>query len=353
MTSLRTAIPDVPGRMRWTGALAAWGVLLCVAPGASGLDHKAGDLNDDGCVNITDFNLLKASFGGTPPDPCKAAGDIDQDGDVDIVDSNMFSNFYFLAPVACRPTTSPFGCNSYTSCEVVCEDICNLPDNGSGTVDLPPDGCSYLSPGNFHAIVDSLPPDTQLEVSAAHRGFTNITRTPGGSLGGEIEEFDSEVRLEIHGRGTLIDYQRVIVMGSVPVEIHTGPKQDGQSYQQFPADMRSIVAEITPADADPDFDLLRITAGSDFGMPSPGVTKLFETASFDLDSEFEVNYQIEMVGDPGGPLAGLSSTTTGVVTMGTPSISLPVPSLSPIAGGLLVAAGLLLSLGMHLHRRRR
>ena len=35
---------------------------------------------------------------------------------------------------------------------------CVVPDNGSGTVDLPPAGCGYLSPADVHMIIDGLPP---------------------------------------------------------------------------------------------------------------------------------------------------------------------------------------------------
>ena len=85
----------------WTKALGALGVSLVVAAAASGqVDHKPGDLNDDGCVDNADFILLQASFGGTPPGPCGAAADIDQNGFVTAADLNEFANDYFLAPVA-------------------------------------------------------------------------------------------------------------------------------------------------------------------------------------------------------------------------------------------------------------
>lgn len=331
------------------------GISLALAAGAA--DYKPGDLNDDGCVDLQDFSLLSGAFGGTPPGPCGAAYDLDHNGSITANDLSIFNTQYFLAPVACREPVSPFGCTQYDSCEVVCEDVCNLPDNGSGTVDLPPAGCSYLSPGNFHAIVNSLPPGTQLEVNVTHRGFTNITRTPGGALGGEIEQFDSEVRLEIHGRGTLVSYDRVVVLPGVPVEIHTAPKQPGEPYQTFDSDLRSIVAEISPGDLDSDFQLLRITAGTDNGMPSPGSTTLVETNSFDTFGKFDVAYQIEMIGRAGGPLAGLSSTTTGTVTMGTPGTApeaAPLPALS--TRGLVVTGLLALGFGLaglHLRYRQR
>ncbi|MCP3980165.1 MAG: hypothetical protein GY716_12740, partial [bacterium] len=70
---------------------------------------------------------------------------------------------------------------------------------------------------------------------------------------------------------------------------------------------------------DPDFDLLRITAGTDFGLPSPGHTTLTQVpgGSFNVDSFFDITYQIEFVGAPGSQLDGESGTTTGTLRMQT------------------------------------
>ena len=68
------------------------------------------------------------------------------------------------------------------------EYVCNVPDNGSGTVNVPLEGCVYVNPTEFHMIVDGLPPGTELVVGVAHHNFTDITHTPGGIFpSGEIE----------------------------------------------------------------------------------------------------------------------------------------------------------------------
>jgi hypothetical protein len=65
---------------------------------------------------------------------------------------------------------------------------------------------------------------------------------------------------------------------------------------------------------DPDFDLLRITGGTGFGMPSPGHTTLTSTSTgWAVDSFFDITYRIDFVGGPGGVLAGLSGSTTGTI----------------------------------------
>ena len=71
------------------------------------------------------------------------------------------------------------------------------------------------------------------------------------------------------------------------------------------------------APGDPDFDLLRITAGTDYGLPSPGHTTLRQVPGGDwaVDSFFDVTYRIDFVGRAGGPVAGMSGSTTGTIRM--------------------------------------
>ena len=78
---------------------------------------------------------------------------------------------------------------------------CVVPDNGTGTVSLPPQGCGYVSPQDLHQIINGLPPGTQVNIGAEHERFFNVTSTPGGSLGGEVETFNSDLRLNMNGAG--------------------------------------------------------------------------------------------------------------------------------------------------------
>ena len=45
---------------------------------------------------------------------------------------------------------------------------CEVVDNGSGTVDLPPIGCEYLTSDEVHLIIDGLPPGTTIELAPIH-----------------------------------------------------------------------------------------------------------------------------------------------------------------------------------------
>jgi hypothetical protein len=68
---------------------------------------------------------------------------------------------------------------------------------------------------------------------------------------------------------------------------------------------------------DPDFTTFRIIGGTDSGLPSPGHTTLtrLPDSTFVVDSFFDITYQIEFQGAPGGALDGLSGTTQGTVRM--------------------------------------
>jgi hypothetical protein len=70
---------------------------------------------------------------------------------------------------------------------------CDVPDDGSGTVVLPPAGCGYLSATDFHMIINGLPAGTEIVMEPIHSfvvcGKCNIAcgTQPGGTLAGEIE----------------------------------------------------------------------------------------------------------------------------------------------------------------------
>jgi FlgD Ig-like domain len=200
---------------------------------------------------------------------------------------------------------------------------CTVPDNGTGTVDLPPNGCGYVSPNDLHVMIDGLPPGTTINIDAKHQDFFNVTRTPGGVLGGEIETFSSSLSLSMSGTGGLAGFNRIINV-SAQCETHTAPRTPG-SPQTFQTEMVRIQGEVT---GDPDFDLLRITAGSGLGMPSPGQTTLTSLSggNWNVDSFFDITYRIDFVGAPGSVLGGMSGSTMGTVRM---RAGLPRPTPAP------------------------
>ncbi len=213
-------------------------------------------------------------------------------------------------------------CRKVEECHVVSQVLgaCVVPDNGSGTADLPPVGCMYLSPSGDMHIVDGLPPGTEIAIDSFFDVFFDISRTPGGPLGGEVEVYKSILHLPMTGTGSLGGYSRNLQM-VVQCQAHAGPRSPGDPVQSFDTDMFLMQGQLPPGD--PDFDLLRVTAGTGLGLPSPGHTTLTRLPGGDwhVDSFFDITYRIDFVGAPGGPLGGMSGSTTGTIRIqsGTPA----------------------------------
>lgn len=195
---------------------------------------------------------------------------------------------------------------------------CVVPDNGTGTVTLPPQGCGYVSPAQVHLIIAGLPPGTTIIVGANHGRFLcpnpqSGCTIPGGTLGGDVEVFNSSLQLHLSGTGALAGFDRTINLPA-QCETHTGPRKAGAHVQKFDTQMYKLQGEIS---GDPDFQSLRIVAGGAFGLDSPGITRLKarKNGTFEVDSFFDIHYQIEFVGNPEGRLKGLGGVTDGTVRM--------------------------------------
>ena len=199
---------------------------------------------------------------------------------------------------------------------------CNQVDNGMGTVDLPP-GCPYVSPTQLHQIIAGLPPGTTFILSPAHLEFfcrsstsTGPCHLPGGPLGGEVENFTSNVVFQLSGTGALSGWTRTLTV-PLGVQVATAPRAAGASVQTFNTNMELIQGSL-PA-GDPDFSSFRIVGGTANGFSSPGSTTLTRQSdgTFNVVSSFNVGYSITFTGTEGGRLSGRGGTTQGTVSMQT------------------------------------
>jgi uncharacterized repeat protein (TIGR01451 family) len=167
-------------------------------------------------------------------------------------------------------------------------------------------------------IIDGLPPGTTIDIVPTLHSFTVTFSGPGGSLGGERQVFEATLTMEMIGTGDLTGFTRVIAM-PIGAETHIAPRTPGDPVQTFPADVFQLQGQVI---GDPDFQNLTLTAGTDFGLPSPGQTTLTQLPSgdFAVDSFFDLTYQIDFVGTPGSILEGLSGTTVDTVRIETESL---------------------------------
>ena len=185
---------------------------------------------------------------------------------------------------------------------------CILPDNGGGTADHPPN-----CPGGYvghTTIVDGLPVGTTVQIPSVLGGFFALNQVPGGGLGGNSETWQASIAMQLSGTGALIGYNRNLVMPISAGTSHSAPRMPFSPLQAFNTTLFMLQGQLPFGD--PDFDLLRISAGTGFGMPSPGHTTFTAAAGgWAVDSFFDIFYRIDFVGSPGGPFAGRSGSTTG------------------------------------------
>lgn len=189
-------------------------------------------------------------------------------------------------------------------------ECCVVPDV-NGTAVMPPTaGCLYLGTTE---IVDGLPLGSTIQINASFGNFSSVVELPGGILGGTFSNYDAVLLLNMTGTGLFASYSRFIALplpnppSTNTQQISWGPRVPFAPVQTFPANLQRLQGQIF---GDPDFDLLRITGGTDFGMTTLGQAQVVTSfGNWAVSGYFDLNHRIDFVGSPTGPFAGMSGST--------------------------------------------
>lgn len=183
-------------------------------------------------------------------------------------------------------------------------------------IEMPAEGCGYISFSTVHELLDDpgVPGSVKAYLLVHHRqwicGESGCSQ-PGGTLGGDVEIFNSTLDIEIRGAGPWAGYVGHVSLSADTVTA-TGPRDPYAPQQDFPNEMVSLIAQ---GFAVGDLDYIIITAGTNNGYQSDGWTSIQQVDSYtyQVDSQFNIEYGIELSGN--GPLAGLAGSSVGYVDM--------------------------------------
>lgn len=225
-----------------------------------------------------------------------------------------------------------------TSAAAVC-----IATNSGGTAITPPAGCPFVTDplDPFVILPPAVPASAEIKIEVEILPLVLTSQAPGGLLGGDLNDSIAEMHLHVFGTGLLAGFDRNLIMPLPSLETHYAPRTPGDAVQIIPSDLFRLDGQLF---FDPDFDFLFIRGGTQFGLPSPGSTTLTRLgppgSDFNVESFFDVFYEIDFQGAPGSILEGMGGVSEGnaIVRLGEPAPA-PEPSAVILLGLALGAFG--------------
>lgn len=297
-----------------------WQSLEFVAAGECPSTGDESDVKDflDACVTSTEVALR-----GTPASDLSCGNGIVDTVQGEVCDDGNTANGDGCAAdcSSWECPLSPLGCDDGDPCtadQCVPGGSTCVVASGNPVSPVPPSTCSYRSPTTLE--IDVGTGTVQMAMKLVGTGcLSGQCGTRNGALPGwQRTSMSATISLVISGTGALASLPPRTLTIPAAVVVDTAPLASGDN-QSLDTAIIALQAQLPPGD--PDFALLRLTAGSVFGFPTPGHTTLTKhtigPVGWDVDGSFELACQIDYSGQPAGYLSGYSGSTTQTIRLAT------------------------------------